>query len=125
MKLLIVGSRSIDTFDLSGYVPEETELIISGGGVGINAIAEDYADRHRISKLVLRPNYKQLGSVAPLQRNDEMVELADRVIAVWDGASKGTKDTIDRAKERKKPLTVIVCPKGDDVALTIAGDCGK
>ena len=113
MKLLIVGSRSIDAFDLSGYVPEETRLIISGGGVGINAIAEDYADRHRISKLVLRPNYKQLGSVAPLQRNDEMVELADRVIAVWDGASKGTKDTIDRAKERKKPLTVIVCTKGE------------
>jgi len=111
MKLLVVGSRSIENFDLSGYVPEETALIISGGGSGINAIAEDYADRHRISKLVLRPDYKKYGTVAPLKRNDEMVDLADSVIAVWDGVSKGTKDTIDRAKERKKSLTVILCAK--------------
>ena len=112
MKVLIVGSKSIEKFDLSRYVPRETELIISGGGVGVNAIAEDYADRHRLSKLVLRPDYKRFGSVAPLQRNDEMVALADCVIVVWDGVSKGAKDTIDRAKERNKPLTVIV-PEGE------------
>jgi hypothetical protein len=111
MKVLIVGSRSIETFDLSGYVPTETELIISGGGGGVNAIAEDYADRHRLSKLVLRPDYDHFGSVAPLQRNDAMVALADHVIVVWDGVSKGTKDIIDRSKERNKPLTVIVPEK--------------
>ena len=42
MKLLIVGSRSIKNFDLSEYIPKETELIISGGATGIDSIAENY-----------------------------------------------------------------------------------
>ena len=40
MRLLIVGSRSIENFDLSGYVPSKTELIISGGAKGVDFSAE-------------------------------------------------------------------------------------
>lgn len=39
MKLLIVGSRSICNFDLSQYIPSDTDLIISGGASGIDRIA--------------------------------------------------------------------------------------
>jgi len=44
MKLLIVGSRNISEFDFSDHIPADTELIISGGAYGIDALAEDYAD---------------------------------------------------------------------------------
>ena len=33
-------------------------------------------------------------------RNQVMADHADALIAVWDGASKGTADMIDRAKKR-------------------------
>lgn len=46
MKLLIVGSRSIENFDLSPYVSDEVDTIISGGAVGIDSLAEKYADLH-------------------------------------------------------------------------------
>lgn len=55
MKLLIAGSRSITNFDISPYIPPDTDLIISGGAGGVDTLAESYADKHRISKLILRP----------------------------------------------------------------------
>ena len=50
MKLLIIGSRGILDFDISPYIPDDTDLIISGGATGIDSIAEAYADSHRLSK---------------------------------------------------------------------------
>ena len=108
MKVLIVGSRSIAAFDLSPYVPSETDLIISGGATGIDTIAEQYADTHKISKLILRPHYARYGKAAPLRRNAEMVDLADLVLVIWDGHSKGTQYTINDAKKKGKPISIVV-----------------
>ena len=74
MKLLIVGSRSIKDFDLSPYVGAEVDTIISGGACGIDRLAEQYADRHRLSKYILRPHYELYGRAAPIKRNEQMVE---------------------------------------------------
>lgn len=111
MKLLIVGSRSITDYDISPHIPAETELIISGGANGVDTLAEKYADKHKISKLILRPQYKLYRKGAPLKRNDRMVELCDKVLVFWDGASRGTKHTIDYAKKLGKPIEVIVVPQ--------------
>jgi len=108
MKLLIVGSRNIKNFSLSEHVSSKVTLIISGGANGIDRLAEEYADIHRISKLILRPDYARYGKAAPLKRNEEMVALADEVLVIWDGASKGTKYTADFAKKKNKPLTLLV-----------------
>lgn len=107
MKLLIAGSRSISEFDIDNYVSSDVSLIITGGANGVDSIAEKYADKHRISKLVLRPDYKRLGRGAPLKRNEEMVDIADSVLVVWDGKSKGTLYTIEYAKRNNKPIVVI------------------
>lgn len=108
MKFLIVGSRDIEDFDLEQYIPSETELIISGGARGIDTVAEKYADKHGISKLILRPKYHVYGKAAPLKRNQTMVELADVVLVIWDGKSKGTKYTAEYAKQKNKPVTVVL-----------------
>lgn len=108
MKLLIVGSRSVKEFDLSKYIPPQTELIISGGASGVDSIAEKYADEHKISKLILRPRYDMYGRCAPLKRNESMVDVADTVLVVWDGISRGTKYTIDYAKRKNKTIKVIL-----------------
>ena len=82
MKLLIVDSRSITDFDISPYIPDDVELIISGGARGIDTLAEQYTDKMKISKLVLRPDYKKYKRGAPLKRNEEMVDLCDKVLVM-------------------------------------------
>ena len=107
MKLLIVGSRSIQQFDLEPYLPSHIDLIISGGANGIDTIAEQYADKHRISKFIMRPSYSSHGRSAPLKRNEKMVEFADSILVIWDGVSKGTLYTIEYAQKQNKPIRVI------------------
>lgn len=107
MKLLIVGSRNINEFDFSPYVSRDIDTIISGGAEGIDSLAEQYADKHMLSKFIIRPKYQAYRRAAPLKRNEKMVEMADAVLAVWDGCSKGTLYTINYAKKMNKPITVI------------------
>ena len=104
MKLLIVGSRSIINFDLSDYIDKNTDLIITGGASGIDHLAEIFADEHKISKLVLRPQYHMYKKAAPLKRNETMVDIADEVLVIWDGKSKGTAYTIQYAQKQNKKL---------------------
>ena len=110
MKLLIVGSRSITDFDLSPYIPEDVDTVISGGAGGIDSLAEQYADLHRLSKYIIRPRYDLYGRAAPLKRNERMVDIADSVLVIWDGNSKGTQYTLKYAKKKNKPITLIQYP---------------
>ena len=107
MKLLIVGSRSITDFDLSPYIPADIDAIISGGADGIDSLAERYADLHRLSKYIVRPRYDLYGRAAPLKRNEQMVDMADAVLVIWDGRSKGTQYTLKYIKKINKPITLV------------------
>ena len=108
MKLLVVGSRSIKDFDISPYIPNEADTIISGGADGVDKLAEKYADEHKLSKIILRPKYHLYRRAAPLKRNDEMVEMADKILVIWDEESRGTKHTIEYAKKLNKDISVIL-----------------
>ena len=107
MKLLIVGSRSITDFDLSPYIADEVDTIISGGAGGVDSLAEAYADLHRLSKYIMRPRYDLYGRGAPLRRNEQMVDLADAVLIVWDGKSKGTNYTLKYSQKKNKEVQLI------------------
>ena len=107
MKLLIVGSRSIIDYDLSPYISDDVDTIISGGAGGIDSLAEQYADLHRLSKYIIRPRYDLYGRSAPLKRNEQMVDIADAVLIIWDGCSKGTQYTLKYAKKMNKAITLI------------------
>ena len=107
MKLLIAGSRSITDFDLSPYIPNDVDEIISGGARGIDTLAEKYADEHKLSKHILRPKYHLYKRGAPIKRNREMIEMADAVLIVWDGRSRGTQSTVRYAEKLKKTIKVV------------------
>ena len=111
MKLLIAGSRSITDFDLSPYIPADVDEIISGGAPGIDTLAEKYADDHKLSKHILRPRYHLYKRGAPIKRNEEMIALADRVLVIWDGKSRGAGSTIKCAEKLQKPIQIIEIQK--------------
>ena len=108
MKLLIAGSRNLTDINLEKYIPNDVDLIISGGAKGIDTLAENYADKKGISKLIMRPKYELYGKGAPLKRNEEMIKIADQVLVFWDGKSRGTRFTIDKAKKQNKPVNVVI-----------------
>ena len=107
MKLLIAGSRSITSFDLSPYVPADVELIITGGAKGVDTLAEAYAKERGIPTVTVKPCYERYGRAAPILRDEEMVDMADSVLVIWDGVSRGSKQTADYARKKGKPLTVV------------------
>ena len=107
MKLLIAGSRSIKEFDLTPYISDEVDTIISGGASGVDDLAEQYADAHRLSKYILRPCYQRFGRSAPLLRNEEMVDMADAILVIWDGKSRGAKHTLEYARKKEKSVTLV------------------
>ena len=107
MKLLVAGSRGITTFDLKPYISSAVDTIISGGAKGIDTLAEQYADEYGLNKIIVRPHYDRYGRSAPLKRNEEMVDIADKVLIIWDGVSKGTEYTLRYAQKKRKYVEVV------------------
>jgi hypothetical protein len=107
MKLLVAGSRSIVKFDIAPYISEEVDTIISGGADGIDTLAEQYADLHHLSKYILRPRYDLYGRAAPIQRNEQMIDIADSILVIWDGNCRGTQHSIKDATKINKPIIII------------------
>ncbi len=107
MKVAIVGSRGLKV-DIAQYLPKKTTEIITGGAKGVDTLAERYARENGIPFCVLKPEYRLLGAVAPLVRNEQIVDRADMVVAIWDGVSRGTRHAIAYAEKTNKPLKVYI-----------------
>ena len=117
MKIAIVGSRSFSDYsELENKVQKfladwDCELnsveIVSGGAVGADSLGELFAKNHQLEMISILPDWKKYGRGAGIVRNREIAETADAVIAFWDGASKGTKSTIDFFRDRKKKIKIV------------------
>lgn len=109
MKVAVVGSRSISNREfIFNYLERlAPEAIISGGAAGVDKIAASFAKANNIPIIEILPDYKQYGLGAPLKRNDLIIDAADQVVAFWDGKSRGTKYTIDRANEKGKKVAIM------------------
>ena len=108
MKIAVIGSRNINIADIGRYV-SNAEEIVSGGAVGVDSCAAEYAKRKGIKLTVFLPQYERYGRAAPIVRNKEIVDYADKIIAFWNGSSKGTLSVIQYAKKAGKPREVILC----------------
>jgi len=113
MKFAIIGSRSFEDYELMKSILIKYSIgeIVSGGAEGADTLAERFADEYNIKKTIFQPDYIKYGKKAPLVRNRQIVDYADKVVAFWDGESKGTKYTINYAKKKGKQINVIFSEK--------------
>lgn len=108
MKIAVVGSRKITKVNLEKYVSEGDE-IVSGGAVGVDSCAAEYARKNNLKLTVFLPQYDRYGRGAPIVRNKAIVDYADKVVVFWDGSSKGTLSVIKYAEKIGKMCQVVLC----------------
>ena len=108
MKLAIIGSRKIKNIDIGKYISDEVTEIVSGGAVGVDTCAAEYAIAHGIKLVEFLPQYEIYGRAAPIYRNKKIVDYADAVLAFWDGSSKGTRSVISYAKKIDKDCQIVL-----------------
>ncbi len=77
-------------------------MIVSGGASGADSYSERYARENGLAILIFYPNWNLYGKKAGFIRNSQIIEAADEICAFWDGASKGTLDSIDKARKLGK-----------------------
>ena len=107
MKLAIIGSRDCPPIKIEDYLENLPDAIVSGGARGADTYAREYALRHNLELIEIKPDYHRYGSSAPLVRNKKIVETCDRLLAFWDGESRGTMYTVRYANKLGKPTRII------------------
>ena len=119
MKLAIVGSRGFNDYEFLREkildLIEENEIvvneIVSGGAKGVDTLAEEFAEDLDYEITVFEADWKGLGRKAGPLRNTQIVEYSDIVVAFWDGESRGTLDSITKAKSLGKEVHIIKTSK--------------
>lgn len=100
MRVAIIGSRSLYVNDFDAFLPPNVTEIVSGGAIGIDTAARNYAKRKGLPIKEFLPDYDRYGRKAPLERNLQIIEYADLVLAFWDGSSRGTAYVVKKCKEK-------------------------
>jgi len=104
IKLAIVGSRNFEPLDFVRKVIQSLNkdvIIISGGAKGVDETAICEAKKCGMRTEVYYADWAMHGKAAGPIRNSVLIEKSDGVIAFWDGGSKGTKDSISKAKKTR------------------------
>ena len=128
MKLGITGSRTITDFDFipyffmrdgefrafcreHGFGRRKITEVITGGARGIDTIAFRTAEAVGIRNLQFLPDREKFpGKLivkAFQERNRQIVDSCDVWLAVWDGNSHGTRNTLAYARKVRKPAFLI------------------
>lgn len=106
----IVGSRDFPDMGLVvRYVAclEEGAIVISGGAIGVDTEAAESARKYGFRVIEVLPDYNTYGRRAPLVRNKLIAEKCDRMVAFWDGKSRGTYHAMRCAMDLGKPVMTI------------------
>ena len=113
LKVVVAGSRSLSVvYAVYDYISQtlnefDIEEIVSGGAIGVDTLAEQYAKENDIPIKIFKPKYKSSKDrSAPLMRNIEMAKYGDILIAFHDGKSTGTKHMINQMSKLDKPVYV-------------------
>lgn len=117
LKVIVAGGREFSNYNLlqqkcdhylSNKVKEGYNIVIvSGTARGADSLGERYA-KERGYKISRHPaDWNTYGRRAGYLRNAEMANVADALIAFWDGKSPGTKSMIKLAEDKGLMVRVV------------------
>lgn len=116
MKVAIVGSRKFKSPDLvRNYVNslDDDDTVVSGCAEGPDTIAENVAKRRglhvslypvKTDDLGYFPEGRQHFRERAFKRNRKIADECDRMVAFWDGVSRGTTNAMKQAAAAGKKV---------------------
>ena len=112
MRVAIVGSRHFPAparvTDYVNSLPKGSS-IITGSASGVDAAATRAAREKGIPVQVVPASFDEMADPSKsAARNQRLVDACDVLVAFWDGASRGTRTTVERALDSGKEVHVFV-----------------
>ena len=119
MRLAVIGSRDFNDQALFistlAKVKTAITVIVSGGAIGADSMARDYAYGKGIEYKEYLPAWKQPWwkagydkTTAAAIRNAQIVEASDNVLVFWNGDEKsGTAQAIRIAQQLQKTIHIV------------------
>jgi predicted Rossmann fold nucleotide-binding protein DprA/Smf involved in DNA uptake len=112
LRVAIVGSRRFsDPARVTDYVKSlpPRASIITGSASGVDAAATKAARDKGVPVQVIPASFEELADGSKsAARNQRLVDACDVLVAFWDGSSKGTRATVERALDSGKEVHVFV-----------------
>lgn len=112
MRVAIVGSRHFaDPDRVTEYVKglSPGSSIITGSASGVDAAATKAARTRGLAVQVMPASFDEVADASKsAARNQRLVDACDVLVAFWDGASRGTRTTVERALDAGKEVHVFV-----------------
>lgn len=112
MRVAIVGSRHFAEPErvveyVNGLPPRAS--VVTGSASGVDAAAVKAARARGLAVQVLPASFEEVNDPARSDvRNQKLVDACDVLVAFWDGSSKGTRATVERAMDSGKEVHVFV-----------------
>lgn len=114
-RVIIAGCRDFSNYELlkekCDYLlqnqKEEDIVIISGHASGADTLGERYAQELGYKLETYPADWQAHGRAAGPIRNAQMANIANALIAFWDGKSRGTKNMIETATKRGLQVAVV------------------
>jgi predicted Rossmann fold nucleotide-binding protein DprA/Smf involved in DNA uptake len=112
LRVAIVGSRRFsDPARVTDYVRSlpPRASIITGSASGVDAAATKAARDKGVPVQVIPASFEELADASKAAaRNQRLVDACDVLVAFWDGSSKGTRATVERALDTGKEVHVFI-----------------
>ena len=110
-KVIVAGGRSFNDYELMKkkldyFFSNMNPTIVCGEARGADSLGKKYALENKLKVESYLADWSK-GKGAGYQRNEKMAEVADCLIAFWDGKSSGTKHMIETMKKLGKPVRVV------------------
>jgi len=86
---------------------KEELIIISGTAKGADTLAIQYAKEKNIYLIQMPADWNTYKKSAGFKRNVAMAQIADGLVAFWDGKSHGTGHMIEIAKAKGLKVRII------------------
>ena len=113
MKIIVAGGREFNDYELMKrkldhlFSRRNNIVVVCGEARGADSLGKRYAQEHGMEVISKPADWDRYGRTAGYRRNMEMGEIADALVAFWDGKSRGTKNMIDIMHDLCKPVRVV------------------
>lgn len=115
-RVIVAGGREFNDYELlmskcdyylQNKLKEGRVVIVSGHATGADSLGERYAQERGLECEQYPADWKTHGRAAGPIRNAQMAEVADALIAFWNGQSRGTANMINLAKSKGLKVAVV------------------